>query len=105
MEAVGEHEAGYFEGLFGSYEFVMLRYKREWWDTFNVFTWGRNDNPSSCISCCKRLMFLSSTGLLRTRDGVGRSLAGRPMKDVWDWREKSISVVYSVVEYVGMGRN
>lgn len=50
-------------------------------------------------------MFLSSTGLLRTRDGVGRSLAGRPMKDVWDWREKSISVVHSVVVYSGIGRN
>lgn len=32
-------------------------------------------------------MFLSKTGLLRTRDGVGRSEAGRPMKELG---EKSI---------------
>lgn len=77
----------------------------EWWDTFNVFTWGRNDSPSSCTSCCKRWMFLSSTGLLRINDGVGRSLAGRPMKDVWDWSEKSISVVYFVAVYSRFGCN
>lgn len=28
--------------------------------------------------------------LLSTRDGVGRSFAGRPMKDWRDWREKSM---------------
>lgn len=50
-------------------------------------------------------MFFSSTGLLRIKDGVGRSLAGRPMKDAWDWREKSISVVLSVVEDVRIGCN
>lgn len=35
-------------------------------------------------------MLFSITGLLRTSDGVGSSVAGRPMKDLWDWSEKSI---------------
>lgn len=38
-------------------------------------------------------MFASRTGLLMTRAGVGRSLMGRPMKDLWDWREKSIFLI------------
>ena len=40
-------------------------------------------------------MFRSRTGLLRTRDGVGRSVAGRPMYDWWFSREKSILIVSS----------
>lgn len=47
---------------------------------FSVLTCGRKPMPKLFTSSCSLLQFFSMTGLLRTSEGVGRSMAGRPMK-------------------------
>jgi hypothetical protein len=59
--------------------------------TLSVLTCGRKEIPNSLTSWRSCLIFRSSVGLLSTTDGVGRSVAGRPMKDLWFCREKSIA--------------